>query len=88
MLLIALFFEVGLVLLVLPWSSFWDRNYFAESFPFVQAVVKNGFARGAVSGVGVVNIAAGVAELLSFFLARQVEAVQPSSLSISHPTED
>jgi hypothetical protein len=88
MLLIALFFEVGLVLLVVPWSSFWDRNYFAESFPLVQVVARNLFVRGAVSGIGVVNIAAGVAEIFSLFLARHGEAVQPPSLSTSHPAED
>ena len=27
---VAFFLEVGLLLIVLPWSAFWDRNYFAD----------------------------------------------------------
>ena len=27
---VVFFIEVGLLLIVLPWSSFWDRNYFVE----------------------------------------------------------
>ena len=51
------------LLIVLPWSAFWERNYFAESLPLLQAVVKNNFVRGAVSGIGVLNLVAGLADL-------------------------
>jgi hypothetical protein len=30
---VALFLEVGLLLVVLPWSGFWDRNYFVSAAP-------------------------------------------------------
>ena len=33
LLIAALFAEVGLVLVVMPWSPLWDRNYFLEPFP-------------------------------------------------------
>ena len=48
------------MLLVVPWSRFWDRNYFAESMPFVQAIVTNAFVRGAVSGLGLLNLLFGL----------------------------
>jgi hypothetical protein len=51
------------ILVFVPWSSFWERNYFAESLPLLHAVVNNNFVRGAVSGVGVLNILAGLVDL-------------------------
>jgi hypothetical protein len=72
LLLIAFFLEVGLVLTFAPWSAYWDRNYFAESFPLIDAFVTNNFIRGAVSGIGVVNLIAATAEVLSLLLARRV----------------
>jgi hypothetical protein len=73
LLLIAFFLEVGFVLTVVPWSTYWDRNYFAESVPLVQSLITNDFVRGAVSGLGLVNVAAGIAELFALFSARRLE---------------
>ena len=60
---IAYFLEVGLILVFVPWSAYWERNYFAESLPLLQMIVKNNFVRGAVSGIGVLNLAAGLSDL-------------------------
>ena len=70
MIYVAFFLEVGLLLIVLPWSGFWDQNYFAGSWPWVRAAVTNNFVRGAVSGLGVVNLCAGFADLAFVFAAR------------------
>ncbi len=61
----AYFLEAGLILLVVPWLPFWQRNYFAESLPFLQTVMGNNFIRGAVSGIGVLNLIAGLVDLRS-----------------------
>ncbi len=61
---VAFFLEVGLLLIVLPWSTFWDRNYFVAGWPLVRMLATNNFVRGAVSGLGVVNLVAGFAELV------------------------
>lgn len=66
-----LFIEVGVVLAVVPWSAYWDRNYFAESIPLLQALITNNFVRGAVSGLGLINLAIGVTEILSLLSARR-----------------
>ena len=71
--LIALFFEVGIVLAVVPWSVYWDRNYFVESIPLLHAVATNNFVRGAVTGLGLVNLAIAAVELLSLFVARRFQ---------------
>ena len=69
-LLVVFFFEVGLVLIVIPWLAFWDRNYFAQLVPPLEALITNNFVRGAVSGLGLINVSAGVAEIVSIVLAR------------------
>ena len=73
LLLMTCFLEVGLVLALAPWSSYWDRNYFADSLPAMSAIITNNFVRGAVTGLGLVNIGAAVAELVSMFAARRVD---------------
>jgi hypothetical protein len=70
LLLVVFFFEIGLVLLVIPWLAFWDRNYFGQLVPPLGAFMTNNFVRGAVSGLGVINIIAGGVELVSMLLTR------------------
>jgi hypothetical protein len=67
---VAFFLEVGLLLLVLPWSPFWDGNYFALMLPRIRPLFANNFLRGAVSGLGLVNLCAGVADLSHIFSSR------------------
>jgi len=56
---------------VLPWSPFWDSNYFALTWPQVRPVLGNNFLRGAVSGLGIVNLCAGFADLALVFASRE-----------------
>jgi len=56
-------FEVGIVLLVLPWVSIWTRNAFVADHPWVSAIALNYFVRGAVSGLGLADIWLGIYEL-------------------------
>lgn len=67
---VAFFFEVGLLLLVLPWSAFWDSNYFVLTWPAIRPLLTNNFVRGAVTGLGAVNVFAGVADLVLVFSSR------------------
>jgi hypothetical protein len=55
---------------LVPWSAFWERNYFAELLPGLIAALRNPFVRGAISGLGIVNVVAGIAELISVFHRR------------------
>ena len=67
----AYFLEAGLVLVVAPWSSFWERNFFAAGVPALEWLLSNLFVRGAISGVGAVTALAGLAELAGFFTTRK-----------------
>ena len=71
LLLIVFFLEVGLVLAVAPWSAYWERNYFAAVAAAASRRHHERFVRGAVSGLGLVNLAAAVSELRSLLAARR-----------------
>lgn len=68
------FLEAGLILIVAPWSGFWDRNFFAEAMPVLENILASPFARGAVSGVGLVTLLAGLAEIGGAFASRREAA--------------
>ena len=67
----ALFLEVGLLLVVLPWSGFWDRNYFVSAWPTLRLFIMNNFVRGAVTGLGFVNLFGGLADLALLLAVRE-----------------
>jgi len=48
--------EIGFFLLVFPWTEYWDSNYFSSLFPAWLPYWDNMYVRGAISGVGVVNL--------------------------------
>jgi len=67
-------FEIGFLLVVLPWVPFpsWNENYllvFASDkmhWPWLASAIKSGFARGAVTGLGFLNLLLGVWEIKNF----------------------
>ena len=73
----AYFLEAGLILVVAPWSGFWDRNLFLYSIPSLQQVLASPFARGAVSGVGAITVVAGLAELSGMLSKRNRPSHEP-----------
>ena len=50
---------------MLPWSNFWSRNYFIMHWPAIAPLLVNDFMRGAVTGLGVVDIVAGMLDLVT-----------------------
>ena len=55
---------------MLPWSAFSERNYFADAWPPLRPLLTNNFVRGAVTGLGLVNLAAGFLDLARVFSHR------------------
>jgi len=87
---IILCLEIGIVLTLLPWIpqgtlglSDWGNNYFllyaarTTGFHGLQTVVASGWMRGAVTGVGLLNI--GIAFWEIFHFKQTVQALQESS---------
>jgi hypothetical protein len=60
---VAFCLAVGLFLLIFPWTDSWDSNYFATWIPEWHAWWDNLYVRGAISGVGVVNLVISFAEM-------------------------
>lgn len=71
LLLIVYFIEAGLLLLVVPWSPFWEHNWFVLGSSWASAVAQSGYVRGAMSGVGLLLVLFGLVELLSLFIGRR-----------------
>ncbi|MGH9372070.1 MAG: hypothetical protein ACRD15_11120 [Vicinamibacterales bacterium] len=67
-----------MILTVVPWyGTFWERNFFAETLPVLEGLLASPFARGAVSGVGLVTVLAGFAELGGALASRHEASTTP-----------
>ena len=47
---------LGLVLILVPWLDSWETNYLFYQYPALGLLLKNPFVRGAISGLGFMNI--------------------------------
>ena len=56
--------------MLIPWSAFWERNYFVEGSAALAGIFTSNYTRGAISGLGLVNVAAALAELADLFGGR------------------
>lgn len=54
--------EIGILLVILPWTPFWDNNFFFGLTPQLNGLWLSNYLRGGVSGVGLVNIWIGIGE--------------------------
>jgi hypothetical protein len=65
-------FEVGILLLILPWTRYWEDNVFLYfitgnlNAAWVSTFLTSGYVKGAVTGLGVLNILAGLLDILKF----------------------
>jgi len=55
--------ELGMFLVVFPWSDFWDRSFFSTLAPAWRLYWNNAYLRGAVSGLGIVNVYISLVEI-------------------------
>jgi len=54
--LLLVWLELGLVLILVPWSEIWETNYFLYQYPGLGFFLKNPYLRGAISGLGLLNV--------------------------------
>jgi len=69
---------------LIPWSAFWDRNYFVESSAAVRALLTSNYIRGAITGLGLLNLWAALGELGDLFGSRKSDDLQ----STNNPTSE
>ena len=49
-------FELGIVLVFLPWLQLWESNYFLGQYPMLRPYLLHPSLRGAITGLGVLDI--------------------------------
>jgi len=49
-------FEVGVLLLFLPWADLWGRQYFVFHYPMLRPFLLHPAVRGTISGLGALDI--------------------------------
>lgn len=65
-------FEIGILLMIIPWKPYWDDNFFLYFITgklhaaWMATFLKHKLVRGAVSGIGVLNILAGLYDVVKF----------------------
>jgi hypothetical protein len=64
--LIVFFLELGLFLVVLPWTPLWEQHYLLLRFPELAPWLMNHYLRGVVSGLGLVDIGLGLGTAARF----------------------
>jgi hypothetical protein len=58
--------ELGIALLVLPWTHLWTENNLLLNYPTIRIWAANAFVRGAFSGLGLIDIWLGIWEVVSY----------------------
>jgi len=54
--LVVIYFELGVFLVAFPWSPYWPSNFFAWLSPEWREIWLNPYFRGAISGLGMTDI--------------------------------
>ena len=57
---------IGMLLVALPWTSIWTENALLTGSPALRAISQSPAVRGAVSGLGFIDIWLGVWEALRY----------------------
>jgi hypothetical protein len=65
-------FEIGLFLVFVPWSGLWEHNVLLVYSLTLHRFLLNNFVRGAVSGLGVVDVLLGLSELGRFWKSLKI----------------
>ena len=65
-------FEIGLFLVFVPWSALWEHNVLLTYSFYVRGLLLNNFVRGAISGLGVLDLVLGLSELGRFWKSLKV----------------
>lgn len=68
-------FELGAILVFMPWLQVWESNYFVTQFPGLRPYLLHPSLRGAITGLGALDI------LLAIDLARVLLRIKATPAS-------
>ena len=57
---------LGLLVLVLPWTAYWEENHFLSHAPWLSSLAHMGGMRGVVSGLGLLNLWIAISEAIRY----------------------
>jgi hypothetical protein len=76
---------LGMTLVRLPWTEGWFEDGLVAGWPTVQHFLHQGFVRGAVSGLGLIDIWIGVLEVIHYRARRPADTGTSTGLDkVSH----
>ena len=58
--------EIGIVLVALPWRPIWSDNALLANYPHLRTFLRLGFVRGAITGIGLLDIWIGIWEAVHY----------------------
>jgi hypothetical protein len=58
--------EIGIVLIAVPWRPVWSNNALLADYPHLRSIVRLGFVRGIVTGIGLLDIWIGIWEAVHY----------------------
>ena len=71
------FFEIGLILIVIPWSELWEGNYLLYYVPRLRPLILHDIFRALVTALGGIDIIIGFSELRLFLKSLRVPDRMP-----------
>lgn len=66
--------EAGVLLIFAPWMPVWDRTMVQIPFPALRNLILHPFARGGVTGFGLVHLVWGAHDLYALLVRRRARA--------------
>ncbi len=63
-LVLLLWFDLGVLLVLIPWSNYWESNYFLSRYPGLMPYLLNAYVRGGVTGLGLADMVMAASSLL------------------------
>ena len=60
---------MGIVLVFAPWTPLWDSNWLLQAWPSLRGLLLSSFTRGAVTGLGLVNVLLALADAHRYLVA-------------------
>ena len=69
-------FEIGLFLAVFPWMDYWTFNHLTGYLPALEGYWDDPYFKGAVTGLGCVNLYIAAAQIISLIQRRKTSVNQ------------
>jgi hypothetical protein len=63
---VVIWIELGMILVVVPWTHAWSENSLILDYPRIRELLSMNFVRGAVTGIGLLDIWAGVSQAIHY----------------------